>query len=167
MQLFNPKFRGHIKNYFLQCLLAAAFVLLSLLIIHRRFSDLTIVSSIGASTFIAFTTPHTESSRPRYLVGGYLVGIICGISIHYLQEVFPLTGTFLGGPSYMFWCALAVGCAIFFMPLLRLQHPPAAALAMGLVIEPYYLSAAGAALISIIIVAGAKTLLKRWMIDLI
>ncbi|MEA3407178.1 MAG: HPP family protein [Chloroflexota bacterium] len=38
----------------------------------------TLVSSLGASTFIVFAMPHSRPARSRSLVGGYMVGTLCG-----------------------------------------------------------------------------------------
>jgi CBS-domain-containing membrane protein len=39
---------------------------------------------LGLSTFIAFTMPKVEVSKPRIMIGGYIVGIVVGCLCHYL-----------------------------------------------------------------------------------
>jgi len=43
-----------------------------------------IIAALGLSTFIAFTMPKAEVSKPRIMIGGYIVGIVVGCLCHYL-----------------------------------------------------------------------------------
>ena len=44
-----------------------------------------VIIALGLSTFIAFTMPKAEVSKPRIMIGGYIVGIVAGCLCHYLS----------------------------------------------------------------------------------
>ena len=44
-----------------------------------------IIAALGLSTFIAFTMPKAEVSKPRIMIGRYIVGIVAGCLCHYLS----------------------------------------------------------------------------------
>ncbi len=69
----------------------------------------------GATCFIAFVIPDSAFARPRNIIGGHLCSSAIGLLYFYWVGPGPL--------SY----ALATGCALAAMQLLRIQHPPAAA----------------------------------------
>lgn len=167
MRLFDPKFKNNIRRYVLQCVLAMLIIFIVLFITDTIF-NMTVVASLGASTFIALTMPHTNSSRPRYLIGGYVIGILCGILMNYVTFRLTSTGlTVFEHSPHIITCALAVGLAILLMTACNFEHPPAAALAMGLVLDANVLITSFAAFISIIIISLIKILLKKWLKDLL
>lgn len=167
MRIFDPKFKGHIPAYLAQCLLAMTFIFTGLLLIDS-FSTLTIVASLGASTFLAFTMPHSHATRPRYFIGGYIVGILCGIGMHYTNLLMSAKKlTILGHSPHILTCALAVGLAMLIMTALNFEHPPAVALAMGLVLERRLLITAAAAFSAILILAFLKLCLKSRLRNLL
>ena len=73
------------KNYLYQSLFAAVVVFIILLILSIE--NAVVIASIGASAFIAFTMPRQNFSRPRYLIGGYIVGILCLIGSSSLSVI--------------------------------------------------------------------------------
>lgn len=167
MRLIDPKFKKNMLQYILQCIFAMIIIFILLFIIDT-ISNMTVIASLGASTFIALTMPHTNSSRSRYLIGGYAIGIICGVLMSYINSGLILINVnVLGRSPHIITCALAVGLAIFLMTATNLEHPPAAALAMGLVVDTNVLITAFAAFISIIIISCIKTLLIKWLKNLL
>ena len=157
MRLIDKNLRGHMLHYVVQCLIATAtlgFVLLYMDIVI----DTTVVASIGATSFIIFTMPHTNGAKPKYILGGYCVGTVVGVLANYLL-VMSVPINIVG--------ALAVGLAMFFMVVTNTEHPPAAALALGIAINGYTLN-------TIIFVYGVaitllliKWLLRKWLMDLL
>jgi hypothetical protein len=95
-------------------------------------SHSAVIASLGASCFIVFTMPRARMSRPRFLIGGHVVGVaagcvgrwLCAIPALARLPVFSLHSGVLCG-------ALAVGLAIFVMVITDTEHPPAAGLALG------------------------------------
>jgi CBS-domain-containing membrane protein len=134
MRLFDEKFRHNCGHYILQCLLATvAFMLILLALGTRR--NAAIIAALGASAFIAFAMPHARVARMRYLLGGYLVGIAVGVAFHYASLLPQLTEiSFVQKYSDVIFGAGAVGLAIFVMAVTDTEHPPAAGIALGLVL---------------------------------
>jgi len=134
MDLFDTKFLKNKLRYLLQCLLAALSVLVMLLILDAL-SNAAVIASLGASSFIAFTMPHAQVSRPRFLIGGYVVGVGAGTLCHWLSQLTsPTSLPVLQDQSYVVFAAAAVGLAIFVMVVTNTEHPPAAGVALGLVL---------------------------------
>ncbi|HEX9758028.1 MAG TPA: HPP family protein [Nitrospiria bacterium] len=133
MEIFDEKFKSNKISYVLQCLLASSTVFIILLVLDAK-NNAVVISALGASSFIAFTMPERVSSRPRYLIGGYMEGIISGGVIHALLPF--ISGIFSSGIlNYAFFGALAVGLSIFLMVVIQTEHPPAAGLALALIIN--------------------------------
>jgi CBS-domain-containing membrane protein len=159
MRFIDDKFKKNRSKYILQCVLAALIVL-TISVFMDVFLQTATIASLGATIFILFTMPHTRRSRPKYVLGGYTIGIGVGTLCFIISEL----------SSYNienFLVALAVGLCIFLMVITDSEHPPAAAIAMGIAIE-------GADLRTIIILYGClaiviigKQLLNKWLINLL
>ncbi len=134
MKIFDEKFSGNKIRYILQCVLATLSVLLILLIIDTM-SNALIIACLGSSTFIVFAMPKAQVSRPRFLIGGYLVGIAMGMLCHYLSLLPLLTRvSIIQESSHAVFGSLSVGLAIFVMVITDTEHPPAAGIALGLIL---------------------------------
>lgn len=167
MKFLDEEFRARKKRYVLQCGLAACVVFVVLFVLDAV-SQTTIIASLGASSFIAFAMPRSQISRPRFLIGGYLVGTIVGCACSYLPSVplltqLPLASAWLNQVS----AAISVGLAIFLMVVINVEHPPAAGLALGFVLNEWnfwtvIVVVSGIALLSIL-----KTVLKPVLMDLL
>ena len=160
MKVFDEKFRGNKARYILQCILATLSVLIVLLSLDAM-ANAAIIAALGASFFIAFTMPEAQVSRPRFLIGGYLVGIAVGSLCHYLSSVpllmqLPISQNL----SYAVFGAISVGLAIFVMVITNTEHPPAASLALGLVLNECNYMTVGVVLIGIISLSVIKAVLK-------
>ena len=75
---FDPKVRKQPHRYVIQCALAGGvvFVILSFLDVVEHTG---LVAALGATTFMTFTMPHRVSTRARYVIGGYVAGIVVGV----------------------------------------------------------------------------------------
>jgi CBS-domain-containing membrane protein len=160
MKVFNEKFRRNKVRYILQCILATLAVFIVLLVLDAV-SNAAIIAALGASSFIVFTMPEAQASRPRFLIGGYLVGIVSGCLCYYLSLVpllrqLPIIQEF----SYVVFGAMSVGLAIFVMVITNTEHPPAASLALGLVLNEFNYRTVIVVLIGIISLAVIKTVLR-------
>ena len=167
MQLFDRKALIFKKQYILQSLLATI-VIFIVLILLDIVSNAAVIGAFGASTFIAFTMPHRRVSHARFLIGGYIVGVIVGYACNFMSEhpLFLDIG-FLDDHTFVVYGALAVGLSIFIMVVTNTEHPPAAGLALGLVINECDLHIIFFVLVGISIVVFIKHVLKRFMVDLL
>jgi CBS-domain-containing membrane protein len=164
--LIDRRFREHPLRYIGQASLAMVSTLIVLFVsdaVQRTVS----IATLGASTFIAFTMPHKRLSEPRLLIGGYLIGTLTGSLSYFVAVGTGLTekGVVVAGVM-PFFGALAVGLAIFLMVILDTEHPPAAGLALGYVVNGVSLGKIITLIVAIVLVSVIKTLLKPMMIDL-
>lgn len=166
MKLLDEKFRTNKVRYIAQCMLATLSVLIVLLLLDA-IADIAVIAALGASFFIAFTMPDKQVSKPRFLIGGYLVGIAVGSLCHYLSLVPLLTQSpVIQKASYVAFCALSVGLAIFVMVVTDTEHPPAASLSLGLVLNFNYMAII-VALIGIISLSIIRAVLRPKLVDLV
>ncbi len=135
MNLFDRKLRDIPAHYVLQSALAALAVSIILLLMGAT-QHTTLIASLGASAFIVFTMPTKNVSKPRYIIGGYIVGIVAGVVFALLLARFPsfAAGSVCEAGEIVFGGS-AVGVAIFLMVILDVEHPPAAGIALALVVN--------------------------------
>ena len=167
MQFLDSKFSKHKFRYCAQCLMATISVLV-LLVILDAFSNTTVIAALGASSFIVFTMPNVKSSNSRFLIGGYLVGAGVGTLCYWLGELVgdvSLAGFELH--SQVIFGALAIGLSIFIMVITDTEHPPAAALALGLVLGEWSFKILVVVLGGIVVLCALKRLLRRKLINLL
>lgn len=166
VRVLDPKFRANARPYFDQCAIATVSIFLILTVLDA-FSQSVLVASLGASSFIAFAMPHVESARPRYLVGGVLVGTLVGCGMSVLGGLVAASvGAEYDATSIAF-AALATGMAMFLMVITDTEHPPAAALALGFVLNEWDLVTVLVVLSGIVAIASIKEAVKARMIDLL
>lgn len=160
MRWIDPKFRRDRKKYIVQSLLAS-FVIFVMTIFIDIFINSVIIASLGATVFILFTMPHKKGSRGRYLFGGYSIGILAGL----LSTLMIVSDSSIVFESLRL--AVAVGLAIFFMVVTDTEHPPAAAMAMGIALDGADIETVIAIYVCLTIVFISKKLMSRWLIDLV
>ncbi len=116
------RFRAAWKPYVVQSFAAglATFIIMFFLSVESA----VVIAALGASTFIVFARPFDLTARSRNLVGGHLIGFAVGS----LCGLVPCE-TMVGG---LLMYSLAVGLSVFLMILTYMQHPPAAATALGM-----------------------------------
>lgn len=150
------EFRLHWKNFVFQSLLATLVLLLALWVMKTN--QMVLVASLGATAFIVFALPNGVTARPRNVVGGHVVGLLCGLLANWLAVP--------DSPYVIIVYAAAVGIAMFVMVVFDLEHPPAAGTALGIAI----LGAGEGAILSVltgaVVLALAHRLLRRWLRDL-
>ena len=127
---------SNIRRYLLQCSLAGLVVLVLLLVLDA-FTQTVLIASLGASAFVAFAVPLSLHSSPRHIVGGYIMGIIAGCLMSWLSDMPVLSSDLLGNASIIVFGAIAMGTAMFLMVVTKTEHPPAAAVALGLVLNEW------------------------------
>jgi CBS-domain-containing membrane protein len=151
------EFKTFWKNYLLQSLLAVLVVFVVFWSLNVE--QAVIVASIGSTAFIVFTMPSYATAQSRRVIGGHLVGFLCGVLgsliLNYLS-INPLV-------IYSF----TVGLSIFLMVALDFKHPPASGTALGVVISGFSFEVMIAILTSAVILGLAHHYLKRYLRDLI
>jgi len=144
------------KNYIFQSLLAALTIFIIFFILG---SDQTvIIASIGASAFIVFAIPKANVALPHKLIGGHIIGLLCGI----LCSLIPEVSFFVSVTSY----SLAIGLSTFLMVALDFEHPPAAGTALGVALTGFSLKAAIVLIATVIILATLHVFLRKHLKDL-
>ncbi|MFH1459573.1 MAG: HPP family protein [Candidatus Omnitrophota bacterium] len=145
--------------------IVAVFCVLMLLDIK---SNAAIIASLGASAFIAFTQPDEQRSQPRFLVGGYIVGIISGCICYGISQIMLIQNIhFFGTFLMLFFSAFAVGLSMFLMVITNTEHPPATGLALGLFLNGCQFRSIMVILIGIIALSIVKKILKPFLTNLI
>jgi len=157
--------RDNLKRAVLQCGLAGAVVLVLLLVLDAV-TQTVLIAALGASAFIAFAVPRSLHSSPRHLVGGYIVGILTGSLMDWLNTLIALSGAAEHAVMVIFG-ALAISVAMLAMVITRTEHPPAAALALGIVLNEWNLLTLGVVLTGIVVLSIVKRLVLPMLLDLI
>ena len=165
--IFDANFSRNKARYVAQCLLAALSVF-AVLILLEAHENTAVIAALGASSFIAFTMPRTESSKPRLMIGGYVVGIVSGLACHSLS-LLPFLSELNAMPQFSsaVYGALAVGLSIFLMVVTDTEHPPASGVALGLVLnncDPRTILVVG---VGIVVLSVIKRLLQPVLINLL
>ena len=167
MRLFDRKFRKNVHRYVFQCALATL-TILAVLFFLDVLSETAIIAALGASAFVVFAIPNSYSSDPRRLIGGYLVGISVGIICFNISIIFPTSDFFTNTEmSLIVFGAIAVGVAIFIMAVTNTEHPPAAGIALGLVINKWDWITIIFILCAITWLTVIRKILAPYLIDLI
>ena len=150
------------RRYLLQCSLAG-FVVLILLLVLDAVTQTVLIAALGASAFIAFAIPRHLHSGPRHLIGGYVVGITAGCLMAYMYHSFDVESVSIDHALMIVFAALATSLAMLLMVVTKTEHPPAAALALGLVLNEWDL------LTLVVIIAGVTglSLIKRLVLPML
>jgi CBS-domain-containing membrane protein len=164
--LIDKKFKDNKARYILQCALATVCVLIILFVLDPL-TDTTTIAALGASSFIAFTMPHKRVSRPRLMIGGYVIGLIVGyICFRLLTWPTLVVLEIVQRYGQVAFGALAVGTSIFLMVITDSEHPPAAGLALAFVITGTDAVTVAVVGLGIVCLSLAKTLLAPVLHDL-
>ncbi len=167
MRLFDAKFRAHKSRYIFQCLLATGSLIIIQLVIGQL-SNQVVVAAFGASAFLAFGMPHARSTRPRFLIGGYLVALAIGSGFHWpLLLLESLEAGQIATVSHVAMAAGAVGVAMFIMVVTDTEHPPAAAVTFGVALNPWSWKMVLAVTVGIVVLAVIKQVMKPILKDLL
>lgn len=163
ISIVDKKFRKNKAHYILQCLMATAAVVGILLAMDSVFKEV-MLASFGATAFLVFAMPHLRTSQARSVLGGYIIGIILGIILHIMAvKIHNLTDFHL---IYSMFAGLAVGLSLLIMTMTNAEHPPAAGLSLGLVLQGYHIGSVIIVFASVVILMLIKRLLKNWLINL-
>ena len=157
--------RNDVKRYAMQCGLAGIVVVV-LLFVLDAVTQTVLIAALGASTFIAFAVPRSLHSGPRSMIGGYVVGIIAGVVMASLNTWIDPPGGWDHAVMVVFG-ALAIALAMFLMVITKTEHPPAAALALGLVLNEWDLLTLLVVIGGVIALSMIKQLILLLLMDLL
>ena len=137
MRILDEKIRKNIIGDVCQCALATISVFIVLHVLDVV-THAVIIASLGSSACIVFTMPDAQVSKSRIMIGGYIVGVAAGCICHYLSlwSLMAWISFFDESPRVVFG-AMSVGLAIFLMVITDTAHPPAAGLALGLILNEW------------------------------
>ena len=165
-RLFDANFREHRGQYLKQTIMATVSMMAVLLLLDMV-EQTVLIASLGASTFIVFSMPHKKRSQPRYLIGGYIVGMLAGCCMS-LLEGWLVDLDFSDARIVEVCCAaVALGLAFLVMVVTDTEHPPAAALALGFVLNEWDIFSLVVVLAGITLITLIKELNKSRLLDLL
>ena len=154
-------------EYLFQCVLATLTILAVLLFLDVL-NEAALITALGASAFIVFTTPNQYSSDPRRLIGGYLVGLLVGFMLFLISNTEFVLNIFGNKTAALIlFASFSVGIAIFIMSVTNTEHAPAAGIALGLVINNWDYLTIIFIMLAIFWLSGIKIVLKDYLINLI
>ena len=166
------EFRAHWKNYVFQSLLATIAVFIIFWALGVR--EAVIIASLGATSFVIFALPHSLMAKPRNVIGGHIVGLVCGVVGAILADFVPdMTG--LSPGQFAIACnnaghaaayAVSVGLAIFIMVVIDTEHAPAAGTALGIAINGFSINIAATVMLFAVLMVLIRRLLRKYMRDL-
>lgn len=153
-------FRRYWKNFLLQSLLATVSLFVVLVLLGQQ--EAVFVASIGATTFIVFALPDKFTAQPRNVIGGHIIGILCGGAAAELLGALPEEPSMVRFALF----ALAVGLATFIMVVFDMEHPPAAGTALGIAMEGFSIQLAMGVLFLAVALTVIRLILRPWLRDL-
>ena len=117
-----------------------------------------IMASLGATACIVFSMPSCRPARPRNVIWGHIIGLICGAVFLKIGAVFSVY------PAVIY--SLAVGFSILIMVLTDTDHPPAAGTALGIAMNGITIEVTAAVILSAIGLSIARNLFRPYIRDI-
>jgi CBS domain-containing membrane protein len=164
--LIDPKFARNQRRYIYQCCAVSLTMIVVLLLLDMAYQPV-LIAALGSSSMAAFAAPNMRASRPRCLIGGYLVGVFIGCSISFLVDVTAGLNVFDEHFVRILAGAVATGLAMFVMVTTDTEHPPAAALALGFVLNEWNLMTVIAVMSGITMIVLIKEAFRGRLVDLL
>lgn len=161
-------------NLIWQPLTAVIFICVVLFFLNRiSQSDLLWAVGAGAlssSCYIVFGRPSSITADPWNIIGGYLIGMVSGELIRLLSiQTYPVTMDFMNNPYFHImgmFAAISVGLALVVMAVLNLEHPPAAGLALVLVLDVRDYRVLAVIFVAVIALTVIRVGLRKYLLDL-
>lgn len=154
--------------YFWQPILACLFMFTVLYMMSLVSSTVVLgaigASSLGSTAYILFSNPHAANARVLQVWGGYTIGIVSGLMCFYLAQFYVQrypNSIILN--MYTVWGGVAIGLSMLLMCVCQLRHPPAAGMALGLVLEPWDYPTLFVVFIAIAAVSIVKKILQPYL----
>ncbi len=168
MSLLDSRFKGNKKKYIIQTLLATLSVLIVLLLLDTV-TDAVVIASFGASSFIVFSMPQSNTSSIRFVLGGNCTGIFAAFLVNIIAILIVNTGIITTSNDYYrtILGALTVGLAMFLMVIFNTEHPPAAGFALGICLDGFDYMTALITISGIVILLLIRRIFKKHLINLL
>lgn len=169
LRIIDNMFKIYPFRYLGQCLIATLSIMIILLFMDML-SQTAIIATLGATSFIIFILPHSYFAKFKPLFGGYLVGILVGCLFSLFAESSTLNDHYYYlAPSSIkvISGSLAVGLSIFLMAIFNLEHPPAAGIALSLVLNSWEIETILFIIIAVLALYAIKLFLGKIIIDLL
>ena len=100
-------------------------------------------------------------------IGGYAIGMVAGCLMAMLESAMNIQGAGAAHAVMVIFGAMAISLAMFTMVVTRTEHPPAAALALGLVLNEWNLLTLAVVMAGIVALSLIKRLVLPMLLDLI
>ena len=155
--MIDKKFRENFHYYALQSIFATLAIFIVLIFLSIKHA--VIIAAIGSTAFIVFAMPNNITAKPKRVVGGHTVGVICG----FLGAFISLYSSIPPAISY----SLAVGLSIFLMCITDTEHPPASGTALGIAVVGGSVYVGLFTILSAVMLSLAHRAFRPWLKDLI
>jgi|TARA_B100001964_G_C14249114_1_gene608957 CBS-domain-containing membrane protein len=156
--IFDKKFKDNYISYILQSALAGLTIVVVMLFLNIT-NQSVIIAALGATAFIVFAMPNSNTAKFRNVVGGHFIGILSGFIFFSLPTIEIIQSSYIH--------AFAVSLAVLLMVVTDTEHPPAAATALGISTAGFSYNLGLFTLISALILATTHFVLKPWLKDLV
>lgn len=127
--------------------------------------------SLASSTFIVFTIPNSVSARASRIIGGYAIAVITGLVLHFILMglIHFLSSHFQMSDPRIFWmtASISLGLSMLAMILFDCQHPPAAGVALVLVLDIHHFQILFVILFAALALSLIKLLFKNHLVNLV
>lgn len=166
MRLFDRKFFANWRRYLFQ----SGFVVVAMAVILAALDSVyqtVLIAALGASSVVAFSAPSLRASRPRCMVGGYIVGVCVGAGVSLAVGYIAGATNWDYSLLQILFGALAVGVTMFVMVTTDTEHPPGAALALGFVLNEWNPMTIVVVLVGIASLSFIKEAVRSRLIDLL
>ncbi len=162
-------------NLYWQPLCASLFIgafLYALKLVHTTNLSWALGAGAMSSTaYIVFGSPSKKSAQMKSVLGGYLLAMFCGFFIQLILQFFIHYTSFASKDvclaCFSWFSALVVGLTLFVMALFDCEHPPAAGLAMMLVIDLRGDKLLLIILLSVLVISMIRVILRQRLKDLL
>ena len=164
--LIDPKFARNHRRYVYQCIAVGITMVVVLLLLDMAYQAV-LIAALASSSMVAFSAPNMRASRPRCLIGGYLVGVLIGCGASLLVALIADLNILDEHYIRLLAGALATGLAMFVMVTTDTEHPPAAALALGFVLNEWDVMTVVAVMSGITLIVLIKEVFRGRLVDLL
>jgi CBS domain-containing membrane protein len=164
------------KHVIGQTVAAVVFVALVLLAMNLVSSNAALwavgSSALASSAYIVFALSKGPAAMPRSIVGGYFIAGIVGWLFHItLVSLYGWVANhnLLQAHPNVFWitASLSVGVSMLLMIILECQHPPAAGVALVLVLNVHEIAPVMVIFTSAVVLATLRWLLGNRLVSLV
>jgi len=127
--------------------------------------------ALSSSSCIVFSTPKNCSGNSKHLIGGYVLGALVGVCVHFvMSNLMPLlSADAVMVNSKVFWAlaSISVGITIILMAKLDMFHPPAVGLSLVLVLDIHHYEIIAVIVMAVIVLALLRHFLNPHLKNLV